>query len=181
MQEISLPLVELLEAQGVQARALNGLTEDLMLAELTRPDLGYVGEVFAVRDVYLKKLLAENIIPVISSVAPSEDGDLINVNADLAASSIASALEASELVFFTDVPGLYTSWPDPDSLVSSITSAELEGLLPSLEAGMIPKVQACLAAIYGGVKVARMVDGSKAGSLGLLTRSEDNLGTKVVG
>lgn len=181
MQEISLPLVNLLGQAGVQAKALNGVTEDLLLAEITRADLGRVGEVFAVRDVYLRELLAQGILPVISSIAPDESGILVNVNADLAAGSVASALQAEQLVMLTDVDGIYENFPDSASLISSISSSELEKLAPSLEKGMIPKVEAALAALSTGVRMVRIINGSIPGALLKLDKDPSGFGTRVEG
>src|SRR5690606_15020206 len=91
-------------------------------------------------------LLEAGLIPVVSSIAPDVDhpGRSLNVNADAAAAVLATALRAEKLVILTDVQGLYADWPNRDSLVSSITTTELEALLPTLESGMIPKMQACL-------------------------------------
>jgi len=181
MQEITEPLVELIKAQNVQAVALNGVTEDLFLAEVTRPELGRVGEVFAVRDGYLRELLEDSLVPVISSIAPDEDGHLVNVNADLAASSVASVLGAEELIMLTDVDGLYRNYPDKDSLIDSITLAELEKLAPTLEEGMIPKVEACVAARQAGVSITRIINGSIPHSLMWLAENPDDFGTRVEG
>ena len=181
MNQISIPLAELISASGAAAIALNGVTEDLLLAEMTKPELGSVGEVFAVRDGYLRELLAESIVPVIASIAPDENGQLVNVNADLAASSISSVLEAEELVMLTDVDGIYRNYPNKDSLIESISIAELEKLAPNLEEGMIPKVEACLAARYAGVRRARIINGSLPHALELLNQNPQNFGTRVEG
>ncbi len=122
-------------------------------------DLGSVGDVAEVSPQLVLDHLAAGRIPVVATVAPNVDGVLHNVNADTAAAALASALHAERLVVLTDVPGLYRSWPDPDSLVSTITAAELDALLPSLEAGMRPKMEGCLAAVRSGVPTAQVVDG----------------------
>lgn len=181
MGQISQPLVELIRSNGVESIPLNGITEDLLLAQVTRADLGRVGEVFAVRDSYLRELLAASIVPVISSIAPDDNGELVNVNADLAASSAASALGAEELVMLTDVDGLYENYPDVNSLIKSISSAQLEKLAPNLTEGMIPKVEACLAARYSGVAKARIINGSVPHSLWKLNENPEHFGTRVEG
>ena len=179
-EDIGVPIASMLQKNGLEVEVLNGKTKELLLAERTHVELGLVGEVFAVRDLYLRELLANKVVPVISSVAPDEDGNLLNVNADLAAASIASSCEAKEVIFLTDVEGLYSNYPDPDSKVDSITTTELEKLLPSLDSGMVPKVQACLAASYGGVKVSRILDGRENHVLQKLAQDENRLGTKVI-
>jgi len=179
MKEISEPLSEMIQSHGVATRVLNGVTAELMLAEVTHPELGRVGEVFAVRDGYLRDLIDQKIVPVISTVAPDEDGVLVNVNADLAASSIAAVLQAEEILLLTDVSGLYRDWPNPDSLINEISVAELEELLPKLESGMIPKVEACLAALYGGVSRAMILNGSEGSIIESLLKGNSNIGTTV--
>jgi acetylglutamate kinase len=96
-------------------------------------------------------------VPVISTAARATNGDLFNVNADTATAAIASAIGASEMVMLTDVPGVYANWPDRDSLIEKITALELQKLLPKLETGMIPKIEACLRAIETGVPSVRVV------------------------
>lgn len=179
MEQISKPLADLISRSGEKAVALNGITEDLFLAEVTRPDLGWVGEVFAVRDGYLRGLLAEGIVPVISSIAPDEAGSLVNVNADLASAAVAAALEAQELIFLTDVDGLYEDYSDKSSLRSNIKVDELEELLPSLEKGMIPKVSAAITASFAGVKLIRIINGSTLHSLQRLNENPNGFGTRI--
>jgi acetylglutamate kinase len=106
-------------------------------------------------------------------------GELLNVNADLAAASLAVALGAEKLMVLTDVPGLYANWPNLDSLVSEIASIELRELLPRLESGMIPKMQACLAAVDGGVPKAHIIDGRQPHSILLEIFTESGVGTQV--
>jgi acetylglutamate kinase len=118
-------------------------------------------------------------IPVISTVAPTVLGELLNVNADLAAASLAVALGAEKLMVLTDVPGLYANWPNLDSLVSEISVAELRLLIPSLESGMIPKMQACLEAVEGGVPKAHIIDGRQPHSILLEIFTESGVGTQV--
>ncbi|MFN4846757.1 MAG: acetylglutamate kinase [Rhodoluna sp.] len=181
LEDITRPLVSLISQAGSKAIALNGLTEDLFLAEVTRPDLGWVGEVFAVRDGYLSELLAQDVVPVISSIAADESGNLVNVNADLAAASVAIALRAEELVMLTDVDGIYANFPDKNSLIKNITFSELAELAPNLDQGMIPKVEAALSAIGAGVKVVRIVNGSLSHALLKLDKEPEGFGTKVEG
>jgi acetylglutamate kinase len=106
-------------------------------------------------------------------------GELLNVNADLAAASLAVALGAEKLLVLTDVAGLYSDWPNQDSLVSEISAAELRSLIPSLESGMIPKMQACLAAIEGGVPKAHIIDGRQPHSILLEIFTQAGVGTQV--
>lgn len=142
-------------------------------------DLGLVGDVTAVDAARVLEVIGSGHIPVISAVATGPDG-LLNVNADSAAASLAVALGAAKLVILTDVAGLYSDWPDRDSLVSVITTAELERLLPSLESGMIPKMAACLEAVAGGVPKAAIIDGREQHSILLEVFTTRGIGTEVV-
>ena len=180
MQEISEPLVKMIEIAGAKAAAFNGETDGLFSAQITRPDLGLVGEVVSVDASVITRSLEAGLIPVISTVAPDSSGQLVNVNADLAASSLAIALQAEKLVVLTDVPGLYSDWPNRDSLVSELSASELQEMLPDLESGMIPKMQACLNAVNGGVSKAHIIDGRIPHSVLLEIFTPSGIGTLVV-
>ncbi|HQI66695.1 MAG TPA: acetylglutamate kinase [Rhodoglobus sp.] len=142
-------------------------------------DLGLVGDVTSVDPAAVLLEVAAGRIPVISTVANGPDG-LLNVNADSAAASLAVVLGAAKLVILTDVAGLYSDWPNRDSLVSIITTTELEALLPSLESGMIPKMAACLEAVAGGVAKAAIIDGREPHSILLEVFTQQGIGTEVV-
>ncbi|MCC9175884.1 acetylglutamate kinase [Arthrobacter sp. zg-Y179] len=191
--QVGRELVGLVNAHGPYAVGLSG--EDGGLLEAVRTgvvvdgeelDLGLVGEVVGVNPGAILDIIAAGRIPVISTVAPEVDADggptgqVLNVNADTAASALAVALGASRLVVLTDVEGLYGDWPDKSSLISSLTAGELRAMLPGLEAGMIPKMQACLAAVDGGVDRAAVVDGRMAHSMLLEIFTEAGIGTQVV-
>ncbi len=146
-------------------------------------DLGLVGEVVEVRPEAVLDLLQAGRIPVISSVAPdvdSADGQVLNVNADTAAAALAVALGATKLVVLTDVEGLYADWPDRTSLVSRASASEVEKLLPTLQAGMVPKMEACLQAVRGGVPQAHVVDGRVPHSILLEVFTPEGAGTMVL-
>jgi acetylglutamate kinase len=146
-------------------------------------DLGLVGEVVEVRPEAVLDLLQAGRIPVVSTVAPdvdSTDGQVLNVNADTAAAALAVALGAKKLVVLTDVEGLYADWPDRSSLVSRASAAEVEKLLPTLEAGMVPKMEACLQAVRGGVPQAHVVDGRVPHSILLEVFTSEGVGTMVL-
>ena len=180
MNEISTPLANMIASSGAKAAVFNGETEGLFKASITRADLGLVGEVVEVNASVITKSLEANLIPVISTVAPDASGQLINVNADLAASSLAAALGAEKLVVLTDVPGLYSDWPNRDSLVSELTASGLEEMLPDLESGMIPKMQACLNAVRAGVSKAHIIDGRVPHSVLLEVFTPSGIGTLVL-
>lgn len=179
LEEISKPLAAKIIENGSTAIALNGVTEDLFIAEISRADLGYVGEVFAVRDGFLRELLHEEIVPVISSIAPDEEGNLVNVNADQAAASVAIALEAEELIFLTDVDGLYQDYADKSSLLQNAKVSDLESMLPNLEQGMLPKISAAITAASTGVSLVRIINGSVSHAIKKLNINPDNFGTKI--
>lgn len=145
-------------------------------------DLGLVGDVIAVDPAAVLAQLEAGRIPVVSSIAPDSDDPTqsLNVNADAAAAALAVALGAEKLVILTDVPGLYSDWPDRESLIPHIRSDELAALLPSLESGMIPKMTACLDAVRGGVPKAAIIDGRIAHSILLEVFTSEGIGTEVV-
>ncbi|MFU8945930.1 acetylglutamate kinase [Mycetocola zhadangensis] len=146
-------------------------------------DLGLVGDVVSVAPQVVLDAIDAGLIPVVSSIAPDGDqpGQVLNVNADSAASALAVALNADKFLILTDVAGLYSDWPDRNSLVSVITSAELRDLLPTLESGMIPKMTACLEAVDGGVRNAAIIDGRLEHSILLEVFTQQGIGTQIVG
>jgi acetylglutamate kinase len=184
--QVSKELSELIEAAGAETIVLSGEDDNLFRAEKVtlqsdsgEIDLGLVGEVRSVNPRSILAALEQGKVPVISTVAPTVLGELLNVNADLAAASLAVALGAEKLLVLTDVAGLYADWPNQDSLVSEISAAELRDLIPSLESGMIPKMQACLAAIDGGVPKAHIIDGRQPHSILLEIFTQAGVGTQV--
>jgi len=122
-------------------------------------DIGLVGDVVEVNPALVHVLLHAGYIPVVSTVARDRSGIPHNVNADTAAAALAIALRAERLVMLTDVEGVYERWPDVDSLMRLTTTSHVRELLPSLDAGMIPKMEACVRAVDGGVPSAVVVDG----------------------
>lgn len=145
-------------------------------------DIGLVGDVVGVDPSSVLAYLESGNIPVVSSIAPDLDqpGQTLNVNADAAAAALAVALGAEKLVILTDVAGLYSDWPNRDSLVSQISTTELRAMLPSLESGMIPKMTACLDAVEGGVAKAAIIDGRVPHSILLEVFTQNGSGTEVV-
>ena len=158
VNEVNREIVDLLNRQQKCAVGLAGDTNNLLVAEHRTvlvdgvpTDIGLVGEVVEVDTAAITKVLNDQLIPVISTAARDLDGKLFNVNADTATAAIAVALKADEMIMLTDVPGVYRNWPDRDSLIESLTDTELESMLPTLQAGMVPKMEACLNALKGGV------------------------------
>jgi acetylglutamate kinase len=143
-------------------------------------DIGLVGEITTVNPGAVQALLADGRIPVISSVAGGENGEVYNVNADTAAAALAIALDAAKLVVLTDVPGLFADWPAREQVISQLTAGELAGLLPGLSAGMIPKMTACLDAVRAGVPQAHVLDGRLPHAVLLEIFTDSGIGTMVV-
>ncbi|WP_261166203.1 acetylglutamate kinase [Microbacterium sp. Marseille-Q6965] len=144
--------------------------------------LGLVGDVVEVDPTPVLDHLRADRIPVVAGVAPDLDnpGQTLNINADAAAAALARALGAKKFVILTDVPGLYADWPNRDSLVSHLRAAELRALMPKLESGMIPKMQACLDAVEGGVQKASIIDGRVPHSVLVELFTSEGIGTEVV-
>lgn len=143
-------------------------------------DIGLVGTIVDVNPAALMDIIEAGRIPVVSGIAPGLDGNVYNINADEAAGALAAALGAERLVILTNVEGLYTDWPDRDSLLSKIQVAELTKLMPGLDSGMIPKMQACLTAVTGGVRAAHVIDGRIAHSVLLELLTMGGIGTMVL-
>ena len=185
--QVGRELVGLVNSHGPLAVGLSGEDAGLFTAEPTSTmvdgeevDLGLVGEVAKVRPEAVKDLVEAGRIPVISSVAPDELGRVHNVNADTAAAALAVALGAEKLLVLTDVEGLYRDWPDSDDVIGHISPEALEELMPSLASGMVPKMQACLNAVRGGVPRATVVDGREPHAVLLEIFTDDGVGTQVL-
>jgi acetylglutamate kinase len=184
--QVGRELVGLVNEHGPHAVGMSGEDGGLFVAERTRPtvdgeqvDVGLVGDVVAVNAGAVDDLLAAGRIPVVSTVAPDADGQVLNVNADTAAAALAVALGAVKLVVLTDVEGLYSDWPDRESLVQQISAVELAQVLPEISSGMAPKMAACLRAVRGGVGRATVVDGRLPHALLLEMLSSEGTGTMV--
>jgi acetylglutamate kinase len=143
-------------------------------------DIGLVGDVIAVDPSTVQDMLDAGRIPVIATVARGLDGLSYNVNADTAAAAVAVALEAENLIVLTDVEGLYADWPNSSEVVSQIRADELAAMLPQLAAGMIPKMEACLRAVDGGVPRAHVLDGRVPHALLLEIFTSEGIGTMVL-
>lgn len=146
----------------------------------TPTDIGFVGDITSVDASAVMDLIDAGRIPVVSTIAPGDNGEVFNVNADTAAGALAAALGAERLLMLTNVEGLYTRWPDRDSLVSKILVSELTGVLPGLDSGMIPKMEACLHAVSAGVSAAHVIDGRAPHSVLLELLTMGGVGTMVL-
>jgi acetylglutamate kinase len=190
--QVQREIVGLVNQHGPFAVGLSGEDAHLFTAEQRllevdgeHIDLGLVGDVVEVDPGVVQGLVSDGRIPVVSSVARGTGGEVYNVNADTAAAALAVALHAEKLVVLTDVEGLYADWPSdgtapsPDDVVSSIAADDLEALMPTLSSGMIPKMDACLRAVRGGVPKAHVIDGRVPHALLVEVFTDEGVGTEV--
>lgn len=195
--QVNRDVVGLINRHGPFAVGLSGEDAHLLTARRIQAmgeagetiDIGHVGEVESVNPGAVNALIADGRIPVISSVARSEDAEVLNVNADTAAAALAVALGAAKLVMLTDVAGLYAGWPGtaspvagdrPPQVISELSASALAAMLPMLSGGMIPKMTACLAAVDGGVPQAHVLDGRLPHAVLLEIFTDSGIGTMVV-
>jgi acetylglutamate kinase len=185
--QVGRELVGLINQHGPYAVGLSGEDAGLFRAERRTAlvggepvDIGLVGDVVEVNPDAVLDIVEAGRIPVVAGVAPDENGTVYNINADSAAAALASALGAAKLVVLTDVEGLYANYPDPESVISALTADELEPLLPELESGMAPKMEACLRAVRGGVGRAHVIDGRVPHSVLLEVFTSEGVGTMVI-
>jgi acetylglutamate kinase len=198
--QVNRDVVGLINRHGPFAVGMSGEDANMFTAHRrhavvngTPVDIGLVGEIESVDPAAVHALISDGRIPVVSSVARGTGGEVYNVNADTAAAALAVALGAAKLVVLTDVEGLYADWPGgatgagdeghggaPREVISLLTAAELEQLLPALASGMIPKMEACLRAVRGGVPQAHVLDGRLPHSALLEIFTDSGIGTMVV-
>ena len=185
--QVNAEIVNLLNDHGSFAIGLSGEDAGLLTAERRTAlidgeeiDIGQVGDVVAVDTSSVQALIDAGRIPVIATVARGRDGLTYNVNADTAAAAIAVGLAAEKLVVLTDVEGLYADWPASTEIVSEINAGELAAVLPTLTSGMVPKMEACLRAVEGGVPRAHVLDGRVAHALLLEIFTSEGIGTMVL-
>ncbi len=185
--QVGRELVGLINQHGPLAVGMSGEDAGLFTAarrtvtvDGVETDIGLVGDVVDVNPAAVLDLLDAGRIPVISTVAPDVDGVVHNVNADTAAAALAIKLKAAKLVMLTDVEGLYSSWPEKSSLLSKISVSALAAMLPTLESGMVPKMEGCLRAVRGGVSAAHVIDGRTPHTVLLEIVTTQGIGTMVV-
>ncbi|WOQ18405.1 acetylglutamate kinase [Raineyella sp. W15-4] len=187
MGQVGRELIGLVNQHGPLAVGSSGEDAGLFRAERRTAsvdgepvDLGLVGDVVHVRPRAIQDLIDAGRIPVVATVAPDDNGQVLNVNADTAASALAVALKADKLVMLTDVEGLYRDWPNSEEIITEITASELEAMLPELASGMVPKMEACLRAVRGGLNRATVIDGRVPHALLLEIFTDAGMGTMVV-
>ena len=188
--EVNEQLARRIDELGGQARPLNFRTTPVLVGqplELSGQDglpldLGHVGTVTQVDRTTIEGLCHQGIVPVIPSMCVTQAGQKLNVNADTAATAVAQALRAEKLVFLSDVNGVRRHKNDPDSLIHSLTAQQADELIRTraIDAGMIPKVQACLETLRQGVHKVHIIDGQLRHSLLLEIYTSKGVGTEIV-
>jgi acetylglutamate kinase len=188
--ELNHDLAAKLEEYGGRAMSLNFLSTNVLFGErLTLPgpdgstvDLGHVGEVTRVDRLTIDNLTYAGQVPVIPSMALGPDGGKLNVNADTAATAVAAAIGAEKLVILSDIPGVLRDVADPESLIPHLTATEARALIAdgTIAAGMIPKIEGCLATLERGVKKIHVIDGRLRHSLLLEIYTTSGVGTELV-
>ena len=184
--QVGRELVGLINSHSTVAVGLSGEDGGLFTAQRRGTvidgeeiDLGLVGDVMSVRTEAVEGLIGSGSVPVVASIAPDVNGVAHNVNADTAAAALAIALKAERLVVLTDVEGLYRDWPNSREVITELSATELRGLMPTLESGMVPKMEACLRAVEGGLTRATVADGRVPHALLLEIFTNVGIGTMV--
>jgi acetylglutamate kinase len=179
--KVNREIVSAINVHGPLAVGVSGEDAGLILAEARHPDLGFVGDVHTVNPAILERLLAEDLIPVVSTIGADATGQAYNINADAVAGALAEALGAEKVIYLTDVEGLLADVGDPGSLISRIDAATLQQMLDdaTLTGGMIPKIAACLQAVGQGVGSAHLLDGRLPHVLLLELFSDAGVGTMI--
>jgi len=179
--KVNREIVSAINVHGPIAVGVSGEDAGLIRAEARHPDLGFVGDVEAVNPSILERLLAEDLIPVVSTIGADASGQAYNINADAVAGALAEALHAEKVVYLTDVEGLLADLDDAGSLISRIDAKALQAMVEdgTLTGGMIPKIAACLHAVEGGVGSAHLLDGRLPHVVLLELFSDAGVGTMI--
>jgi len=179
--KVNREIVGSINLHGPIAVGVSGEDAGLIRAEARHPDLGFVGDVEAVNPSILERLLAEDLIPVVSTIGADASGQAYNINADAVAGALAEALGAEKVIYLTDIEGLLADLRDPSSLISHIDAKALRAMVDdgTLTGGMIPKIAACLHAVDGGVGSAHLLDGRLPHVVLLELFSDAGVGTMI--
>lgn len=179
--KVNRDIVAAINIHGPLAVGVSGEDAGLISAEAKNPELGFVGEVAAVNPDLLVRLMAEDLIPVVATIGSDRTGQAYNINADTAAGAIAAAVNATKLVYLTDVDGIRADKDDPATRISKASPTDLEDLIErgTLEGGMIPKARSCIEAVRRGVPQAHILDGSQRHALLLEIFTDEGVGTMV--
>jgi acetylglutamate kinase len=179
--KVNREIVSAINLHGPLAVGVSGEDAGLILAEARHPDLGFVGDVHTVNPAILERLLAEDLIPVVSTIGADATGQAYNINADAVAGALAESLSAEKVIYLTDVEGLLADVADHTSLISRISAPALRALVDdgTLSGGMIPKIAACLHAVDQGVGSAHLLDGRLPHVLLLELFSDAGIGTMI--
>ena len=174
-------IVGAINVHGAFAVGLSGEDGGLIIASPRDPDLGFVGDIECVDPTIIERLLAEEMIPVVSSIGSDGNGQAYNINADTVAGALAGALAAEKVVYLTDVAGVLANVDDPASIVAQASVTEVESMISdgAVSGGMIPKVQACVDAVRSGARSAHMLDGRVPHVLLLELFTDTGIGTMV--
>ncbi|MDR0422999.1 MAG: bifunctional glutamate N-acetyltransferase/amino-acid acetyltransferase ArgJ [Rickettsiales bacterium] len=179
--ETNKSIVNDLQKYGANAVGISGKDGNLFIAEKTKEDIGFVGDIKKVNPKIIQSLVENNFVPVISPVSADLNFNSYNVNADYAAVELAIAMKAEKLIFLTDVDGIMIDPNDPNTLISSATVDELLNLIDRgiISGGMIPKVKSCIRAIENGVEAVQMLNAKIKHSLLLEVFTRDGVGTLI--
>jgi len=180
--KVNREIVAAINVHGALAVGLSGEDANLMTAVRRGGDLGFVGDVELVDPSLIERLLAQDLVPVVATVAADAKGQAYNINADSVAGALAVALRAERLVFLTDTDGVRTDRDDPSTLLRSVDAPRLDALVESgaVADGMVPKVEACAGAVRSGVAGAHILDGRVPHALLLELFTDEGVGTMVV-
>jgi len=177
--KINKSLVNLLEVKGGRAVGLSGIDDRIIEAECKNPDLGFVGEVTKINTELINDVLERGYIPVISTIGSGKNGEVFNINGDIAASCVAGALKAERLIILTDIAGILRDPSDISTLIPELTINEAEKLKSDgvISGGMIPKTECCIRAINEGVKKVIIMDGRIPHSILMELFTDEGAGT----
>jgi acetylglutamate kinase len=179
--KVNRDIVAAINVHAPLAVGMSGEDAGLITASPRAPELGFVGDVDTVDATVLDRVLSQGLIPVVATIGADDSGQAYNINADTAAGAVAEALRAEKLVYLTDVEGLRKDPANPDTVMGSVSVAELDAALGdgSIEGGMIPKARSCVQAVRDGVGRAHILDGRVPHALLLEVFTPEGIGTMV--